>query len=283
MWEMTFRLLPLLALIAASLVVSPRPAESDSGTNELARKVANPVASLISIPVQYNFDDGIGPFDTGRSTANLQPVVPISLGPDARVRLISRTIVPFIRADGGPFLADVSGVGDVTQSVFVTNAQPTTAGWTFGVGPVLQFPTGSEAVLTTDHWCAGPTAIAVRQMGPWTYGALVNHLWSFAGNADRAAVRTTFMQPFVNYVAPTHTTLALNTEASRDWTADTWSVPIHLIANQLLRIGPQPMSVFVGVRYWADSPAQGPDGFGWRAGTTLLFPTSQPQRPGRQP
>lgn len=253
---------------------SAAPTPAGAAAHELARKVANPLASLVSVPIQYNADDGIGPFDASRTTVNLQPVVPVSLGTEAPVRLISRTVLPLVWAEGGPSFADVSGVGDVTQSLFVTNARPTRAGWTLGLGPVAQLPTGSDARLTTDRWSVGPTAIAVRQSGPWTYGAMANHLWSAGG--DGPDVSTTFVQPFVNYIAHTHTTFALNTEASHDAIAGTWSVPVHVIVNQLLKVGPQPMSVFVGVRWWADGPEQGPEGLGWRAGTTLLFPTSRP-------
>jgi len=253
-------------------------ASSGAAVGELARKVANPLASLVSVPVQYNLDGGIGPYDGDRTTVNVQPVVPVSLGPGAAVRLISRTVMPVVSADGGPF-ADVSGVGDVTQSLFVTTAVPTKGGWTFGAGPVAKLPTGSDRRLTTDRWSLGPTAIAVRQAGPWTYGALVNHLWS-VGGGEGGAVISTFVQPFVNWIAPTHTTFALNTEATRDWEARTWSVPVHVIVNQLLKVGPQPMSVFVGVRWWADAPEQGPEGFGWRCGTTLLFPTARSARRG---
>lgn len=291
---MTPRVLPVLArtLVLAALLTqaagaraagtreaAPPPEMARAAANELARKVANPVASLISVPIQFNFDDGIGPFDTGRWTANLQPVVPVSLGPASPVRLISRTVLPFVQADGGPYLDDVSGVGDLTQSVFVANARPIAGGWTLGLGPVVQMPTGSDARLSTERWSAGPTAIVVRQSGEWTWGALVNHMWSVAGNEDRTDVSTTFLQPFVNYIAPTHTTLALNTEASRDWTTDTWSVPVNLIVNQLVKVGPQPMSVFVGARWWPDAPEGGPEGLGWRFGTTLLFPKGRPGGP----
>ncbi len=284
----------LAAVFAAVLGVAPvaAPARAQSAgappasgappagaiAHELARKVANPLASLVSIPIQWNVDGGIGPFDASRTTLNLQPVVPVSLGPEATVRLISRTVLPVVWAEGGPTLADVSGIGDVTQSVFVTNARPTRNGWTLGLGPVVQMPTGSDARLTSNGWSVGPTAIAVRQVGPWTYGAMANHLWS--ADSDGQDVSTTFVQPFVNYLAHTHTTFALNTEATHDAISGTWSVPVHVIVNQLLKVGPQPMSVFVGVRWWADAPDDGPEGLGWRAGTTLLFPTSRPGGPG---
>lgn len=244
-----------------------------AGTNpDLARQLVNPLASLISVPLQMNRDEGIGPRHVARTTLNLQPVVPISLGVGARCRLISRTTLPIVRQSGGGLPgAELSCLGDLTQSLFITPSAGT-GGWLLGAGPVLQFPTGEEPGLGTGHFSLGPTVIALRQAGPWTYGALANHLWSVAGDGGRGPVSTSFVQPFLAFVAPTHTTLAINTEASYDWQTPAWSVPLHLTLSQLLKLGALPFSAFVGARYWFESPELGPEGWGIRAGLTLLFP-----------
>lgn len=62
---------------------------------ELAKQLSNPVASLISVPFQANYDFNMGPTNNGsKFTLNIQPVIPISIGKDWN--LILRTILPVI-------------------------------------------------------------------------------------------------------------------------------------------------------------------------------------------
>ena len=112
------------------------------------------------------------------------------------------------------------------QSLLFTPKAPTDSGWILGVGPVFLFPTGSNNLLTTDKWGAGPTAVALRQQGPWTYGGLVNHLWSFAGKDARSDVNATFMQPFVTYTNKDAMSITGSTEATYDWESEQWAVPV---------------------------------------------------------
>jgi hypothetical protein len=239
---------------------------------ELAKKLANPVASLISVPIQANYDENIGPDEDGSVwRINIQPVIPLSITEDWN--LISRTILPVIDQQDVPVEGmGESGIGDVLQSLFFSPKQPGERGWIWGAGPVLLLPTGSEDALSTEKWGAGPTAVGLKQVGPWTYGALVNHVWSLAGEDDRADVNATFIQPFLTYITKTKTTFALNTESTYDWEAEEWSVPINCNVLQLLKIGPQIIQVGVGARYWAESPDGGPQDSGARAQLTFLFP-----------
>lgn len=201
----------------------------------------------------------------------MQPVVPITLNEDWN--LISRTILPLVsQSDIYPGAGSQSGLGDVVQSVFFSPKEPTAGGWIWGAGPVLLLPTGSDDLLTADQWAAGPTAVVLKQQGPWTFGALANHLWSFAGSDRRADVDATFLQPFLSYTTPTAWSYTLNTESTYDWEGEQWSVPINVIVAKVTKVGGQLISVGGGVRYWADSPESGPEGFGLRLAVTLLFP-----------
>jgi hypothetical protein len=244
----------------------------DADADELAKKLANPVASLISVPIQINYDEGIGPNDDGSVLQiNVQPVIPISLNDDWNV--ISRTIIPIIDQDDvpGPGMGE-SGMGDIVQSFFFSPKDPTDSGWILGAGPVLLLPTGTEDALSTEKWGLGPTGVALKQVGPVTYGVLANHIWSVAGEDHRSDISATLLQPFASYVTKTKTTWAVSTESSYNWNAGEWSVPVNLNVSQMLKLGNQIMQVGVGVRYWLDSAPGGPEDWGFRFQITLLYP-----------
>lgn len=254
------------------LAVSMVQTASAETNEELAKKLSNPIASLISVPLQLNYDSDIGSNDDGdRYQLNIQPVVPISLNDDWNI--ISRTILPVSSQDEiFPGAGSQSGLGDVVQSVFFSPKQATQSGWIWGAGPVILLPTATDDLLGSDKWGLGPTAVVLTQNGPWTYGALANHIWSVTGDDDRQDISTTFFQPFVSYTTKEAVTFALNTESSYDWESEQWAVPVNFTVTKVTKFGNQLVSVGGGLRYWAESTDGGPEGLGVRLLFTLLFP-----------
>lgn len=236
---------------------------------DLANQLANPVSSLISVPLQFNYDEGYGPKDAGRLLLNVQPVVPLSLNEDWNV--IVRTILPVIYQDSpADGVSSEFGLGDTTQSFFFAPKEKL-GGWIIGVGPALVWPTATDAALGSEKWGAGPTIVALRQEEGLTYGALANHIWSYAGDDDRGEVNATFLQPFVNYTFPTATSVVFNTETTYDWSREEWSVPLNLMVSQLVNIGGQRVQFSLGGRWWVEAPDDGPE-WGVRFVVTFLFP-----------
>jgi hypothetical protein len=272
--DMNHGLTRLLARTALTALIVPAalPAVAADDTTELTRQLSNPVAALISVPIQINYDSNIGPARDGeRTTINIQPVIPIEINDDWN--LISRTILPVVfQSDIFPGAGSQSGTGDVLASAFFSPRAPTAGGWIWGAGPALLIPTGSSRLLTTDKWGMGPTGVMLKQQNGWTYGALVNHIWSFAGNGNRADISSTFLQPFLSYATPTAWTFGTNVESSYDWKNAQWSVPLNLSVSKVTRFGTQLVSLGGGLRYWVESPQSGPHDIGFRVVVTLLFP-----------
>ncbi len=176
------------------------PEQGDKDEGDLAKAVQNPVADLISVPLQNNTSYNIGPNERASNTLNIQPVIPVHLS--ERVLLISRIILPITyqpdltNTGGGS-----SGFGDTNPTFFFSPAKPGKLIW--GVGPAFILPTARQRSVGTGKWSAGPAAVALIQPDPWTIGVLASQVWSFAGPSDRSTVSLMTVQYFVNSISPT--------------------------------------------------------------------------------
>src|SRR6266536_3110692 len=282
----------LLSVRATHAADAPEvEAETDEAT-KLAKELANPISSLISVPFQANEDFGFGPSHNGyKFTLNIQPVVPISISRNWNV--IVRTILPIVSQHDLFYVQNLpknsplqpqnrsqDGLSDTTQSFFFSPKKPGPFGLIWGVGPAFLYPTGTHPLLGTGTFSAGPTVVVLKQMGGLTAGVLMNQLWSVAIEEHRSSFSQMFLQPFLAYTTKTHTTLTLSTESTANWNNNPgdakWTVPIIGTVSQVLKIGKQPISIGVAGKYYADSPRYGPD-WGVRFIVTLLYPTARPQ------
>ncbi len=256
-------------LILCLIILQSAPINAAQSKENLAKATQNPVAPMISVPFQNNWDFGIGPADAMRYTLNFQPVVPFSL--NSEFNLVVRTIVPYIYAEapvkGGH---DESGLGDITQSFFFV-PKKSMDGWIVGAGPVFYYPSATNDALGGEKWGTGPTVVALKQENGLTYGFLSNHIWSFAGKKYRDEISATFIQPFFSYTTKTYTIFGVNTESTYDWVNSQWTVPVNLSVTQMLKIGSLPLTCQAGYRYYLDAPDDGPD-WGLRFTITFLFP-----------
>lgn len=257
------------ALLAQALATSSASgALAQSADQDLAQKLSNPVADLISVPLQSNYDCCFDGKKAQRYTLNIQPVVPVSVTNEWNV--IIRTILPFVsQGETVTGQGGVTGLGDITQSFFFAPKE-SKSGLIIGAGPVFVWPIGN-ARLGTEKFGAGPTAVVMKQTGGTSVGILANHIWSYAGKADRNDFSNTFLQPFISHTLPDTTGFTLNTESSYDWKSKQWNVPVNFTVSHIVTVGQQPISLQVGARYYVESPSRGPQ-WGTRFGLVFLFP-----------
>ena len=259
-------------LFAIALLALPVAANAEESDADLAQELTNPVADLVTVPIQMNLDRGIGPADDGtKLTTNVQPVIPFDISENWN--LITRTIVPVIHQDDiFPGAGSQFGLGDINLSLFLSPKKPTDGGLLWGAGPVILLPTATDSLLGAEKWGAGPAAVGLVLKGPWTAGMLANHIWSFAGDDDRPDISNTFIQPFVAYTWPSAWTVSVQSESSYNWKTDQWSIPVNLGVSKLVRFGKLPVSLQAGVGYWAESPDNGPEGFRFRLQANIVLP-----------
>ncbi|PWA11642.1 hypothetical protein [Flavobacterium laiguense] len=259
----------LLALSLASIAQDkPKPASGDAA--ELAKKLSNPIASLISMPFQNNTDVGIGAYNGSRNTLNFQPVIPISLSPS--LNIITRVVLPIITQQDitAPGVKQ-TGLSDAVVSAFFSPAEAKN-GMTWGVGPAILVPTASDKVLGTEKLGVGPTAVILKQANGWTYGALVNQIWSVAGSTSRADVNQMFVQPFFAYNWKSGAGAGGNFEITQNWEGNATAVYFNPTITGITKLGTQMVQLAVGPRIPVSIPDGSRPDFGIRAVLNFVFP-----------
>ncbi len=277
-------MVPLTALVLASPLRAEEATTPAAGpsASELAKQTQNPVADLISVPFQNNFNFNTGPDNRTVWILNVQPVIPIKL--TDQWNLITRTIMPIINQPSlAPGIESAFGLGDINPSLFFSPAGSEKFIW--GAGPTFTFPTASSRELGSGKFSAGPTAVALTMQGPWVVGALANNQWSFAGWGDDD-VNLLLLQPFVNYNFGKGWYAVTAPILTADWTApkgDQWTVPLGLGGGRVFKLGDLlgeanpsglgklPINTSLQAYYNAVTPDFGPD---WqlRFQVQFLFP-----------
>lgn len=240
----------------------------DASNSDLAKQAQNPVANLISLPLQNNTNFSIGPDDETQNILNIQPVWPVSINDNWN--LITRTILPVVSQPniltGGE--DRINGLGDTTFTGFFSPKDSGKLIW--GAGPVFLIPTATDDALGSDKWGAGASVVLLTMPGKWVVGSLFSNVWSFAGSGDQDVNLFTW-QYFINYNLPNKWYLTSAPIITANWEADsdnTWTVPFGGGIGKIFNIGKQPMNGQISAYYNVEKPEFGPD---WQLRVQLQF------------
>jgi hypothetical protein len=245
----------------------PTPKAATDQATALAKQQQNPISSLISVPLQGNWDFGLGDRDVTGTLFNIQPVVPFAVS--RSTNLVLRVILP-LASQPGSGDARVNGVGDVVMTAFLSPAKSGRVTW--GAGPVVLLPTATTNALGSEKFGIGPSAVVLTQPGPWTIGLLFNHIWSTSGANDREDVSSTFLQPFVNYNLGNGLAVGAVFEATANWNADEhWTAPLVFTVSKVARLGNRPVNFVAGAGPTLASP-EGGSTWRFRVMAVFLFP-----------
>jgi hypothetical protein len=218
-----------------------------TNTDELRKAAQNPVASLISVPVQDNFNFNTSPGDRTQNVLNIQPVIPLRIGKNWN--LITRIITPIVyqplpSTEGQITPQGVYGLGDMNPSFFLSPAKPGKVIW--GVGPAMILPTATSVYLGQGKWSMGPSVVILTQPGHWTLGVLMSNVWSFAGHSDRQDVNQFLLQYFINYNLKKGYYITWQPTITANWEASSpyrWTVPYGGGIGRIMKLGFQPVNL----------------------------------------
>ena len=269
----------LVSAPATEIATEHTPAAA-ANTDSLRKAAQNPIANLISVPVQNNNNFGIGADGRTQDVLNIQPVIPIRVSNNWN--LINRIITPIISQPtvSQPVNQGAFGFGDVNPSFFFSPAKAHRIIW--GAGPTAVLPTATNPMLGQGKWSMGPAVVVLTQPGKWTLGALVNNVWSFAGQSRRPDVNQMLFQYFINYnlkkgwYITWQPTLTANWEASN---GGRWVVPVGGGIGRITKLGFQPVNITTQFYGNAVHPP-GSSPWGMRLQIAFLFPklTKQQQK-----
>lgn len=239
---------------------------------DIAKKLANPIANMISVPLQYQFSRGVGANQGGsEQTLLFQPVAPFDLG--GGDVFIVRPIVAGAREinvqNGSGKSFSGYGVASVTLESFY--APNTNSSWIWGIGPYAQSPSGNSGNFGSQQTGVGVTGVVLNRDGPWTYGLLGYQSWSAGGNPAFGTQNNLYGQPFLAYTTKDAWTYTANMEALYNYDARRTSNPLYLGASKLIVIDGVPFSFGAGPMYYMSNTPGGPSGWGARATATLVI------------
>lgn len=259
-----YLVLVIWAICSTNLIAQSSP--SDEEKAKLAQAAANPIASMISIPLQMNFNPGTGDYDRLQMSYVLEPVVPFKL--NKKLNMVTRTIIPIVYQPDNAPSGGTFGLGNTTLSAFIVF--PEVGKFVWGIGPAMNIPTASAPELGGDAFGIGPTLVALLMPGHWVVGITFNQIWSYKSND----LSSFFAQYFVTHnfkkgwYVNTTPTITGNFKASD---GNVWTVPVGAGGGKIVHFPNTPVKFQLQAYYNALKP-EGAADYSIVAQIVVLFP-----------
>jgi hypothetical protein len=234
---------------------------------ELANTLQNPIAHLINLQYQNNFEFKVGPHDEFRYTLNMQPLIPFHLG--KKWSVITRTIIPVVSQIGFSEASGKTGLSDVVLNTYLS---PKNSAFVWGIGPSLLFPVATSSAFGTNKWAMGFTVALLKQFGTFRIAAIPHHLWSIAKTEPGKNINITVIRSYITYVNKSRTTFGIFSESIRDWNAQSWNIGITPTIGQLTKLVNHYVDLSIGIKYYVVATDQAPQ-WGIRFTVMEIIPT----------
>jgi hypothetical protein len=252
-------------LFVALIVSAGIFAQETQSESELAKQAQNPIAAMISVPFQNNTTYRIGTDNSyTQNVLNFQPVFPLTF---EKFDVITRAIVPFVSQPNTSGGDNVSGLGDVNLTAFFSPKKESTVTW--GLGPVIQFPTATDSDLGSQKFGIGPSLVVIALQGKWVYGVLINNVWT---TDDLRTENKMILQPIINYNLEKAWYLVSAPIWQANWNlsdGNQWLVPLGGGIGKIFRIGKLPINANAQVYY--NTSMQDPNWGRWQSRFQLQF------------
>lgn len=247
-----------------------------ANSDALRKAAQNPVASLISVPIQNNNNFGINPGYRTQDVLNIQPVIPVKVSDNWNliVRWITPIIYqPFPTPSPAPQIG-VYGLGDMQPTFLLSPRKPHKIIW--GVGPIIQIPTATSQYLGQGKLALGPNIVVLAMPGNFVMGVLVNNIWSVAGGGSRTDINQMLLQYFINYNMKKGWYLTTQPIVTANWntpssSGSVWTAPFGGGVGRIMKLGFQPVNI--SAQFYGNA-VHPPGASPWtlRLSFALLFP-----------
>lgn len=233
--------------------------EGDSITKQdqvtdLAAAIQNPVASMVAIPFQYNWDMYSG---VNMGTLNVQPVLPFRLGKS--VNLISRTIIPLITkpnpATPDSQVGKMKGIGNISEALLFTPAKVNKLIW--AIGPTLTFGTVTPG-MGSNQFLIAPSLLILYQTNGWSIGALTQNSFNVAGPSNEGDISLFYSQVFITKSFKSRWYISTAPILTANWKAEKgkqWTVPLGLGIGKLSILNKLPINWRIDWYGFVEHPA----------------------------